>query len=425
MVSSRRTGTNENISTYDSAGGADYTALATWEAVVDVDTTATGTATTEVLEVADGAHDDIAIISGGTHDESYPLIIRAAPGAENRGSKTSGARFESTATASPVFNVSAAFVYFFDLGITYTLNSVSTLGAFNMSATNSILGNIHLYDLTNSGAGDAIAVVGQASSGDSTYVNMLMNSVGLRGFSMNTSSTGNRVYNCTIRGFTSFGVNFSAGDCVVKNTSATDPATLCYNGSYAATSTNNNASDTSTPGSNPLNSLTPSFVSADDLHLLPGDTVAKGAGVNLSADSVFPFNDDIDGQERGLIWDIGGDQVTPAETVLLSWDADRTKTLAIESSGSFSDVLSMGSLGLQYPYSVGVVAPATLTGTVTIQVATNAQGPFVPLNKGGNDIIVAASKSVTLESFLFPYMRLVSSSSEGSTRNFQIIAHKG
>ena len=67
MASSRRTGTNENVQSYDSAGGgADFTLLATWEATVAVDTTASGTATTEVLQVRAVASDDTLLVDAAS-----------------------------------------------------------------------------------------------------------------------------------------------------------------------------------------------------------------------------------------------------------------------------------------------------------------------------------------------------------------------
>lgn len=60
-------------------------------------------------------------------------------------------------------------------------------------------------------------------------------------------------------------------------------------------------------------SKTFTFVGAADFHLQASDTGAKGLGKNLYNDTYFPFQDDIDGDDRGgsgATWDIGADEYT-------------------------------------------------------------------------------------------------------------------
>lgn len=50
---------------------------------------------------------------------------------------------------------------------------------------------------------------------------------------------------------------------------------------------------------------------SDNFHLAPNDTSALGFGLNLYNDAAFPFQTDIDGQDRGgsgASWDIGADE---------------------------------------------------------------------------------------------------------------------
>lgn len=56
---------------------------------------------------------------------------------------------------------------------------------------------------------------------------------------------------------------------------------------------------------------------SDDFHLASGDTNAKDAGANLSADSYYAFTTDIDGQTRSAPWDIGADEYQSGGTSLL------------------------------------------------------------------------------------------------------------
>ncbi len=84
-------------------------------------------------------------------------------------------------------------------------------------------------------------------------------------------------------------------------------------------SSNYNVSDVAgdAPGANSKNGYTVQFADAanDDFHLRSGDSTARGAGVNLSADANLAFNMDIDGQfrpENGP-WDIGADEAMGAQ----------------------------------------------------------------------------------------------------------------
>lgn len=82
------------------------------------------------------------------------------------------------------------------------------------------------------------------------------------------------------------------------------------------TGTDYNISDSTTdaPGTNKKVSTAISFVStaSKDFHLASGDTAAKGWGTDLSADSIFPFSTDIDGETRTGQWDAGPDQYVSA-----------------------------------------------------------------------------------------------------------------
>jgi len=66
-------------------------------------------------------------------------------------------------------------------------------------------------------------------------------------------------------------------------------------------------------GTGDRNSQTFSFTDASngDFHLTASDTGARGYGTNLYNDSVYAFQTDIDGDDRGgsgAQWDIGADE---------------------------------------------------------------------------------------------------------------------
>ena len=116
------------------------------------------------------------------------------------------------------------------------------------------------------------------------------------------------------------------GSGVQKNNLA-QGCTNGFWGSFSGTSTNNCSDIVSdAPGLNPVTGNVV-FVDEgnDDFHLDESDTVAKDAGVDLSADADLPFSDDIDGDTRSAPWDIGADEYAslPISAVQESRIADK------------------------------------------------------------------------------------------------------
>lgn len=101
----------------------------------------------------------------------------------------------------------------------------------------------------------------------------------------------------------------------------------------------NNATNNSSMGgeydalaeSNNHTSHTFSFVGAEDFHLQSSDTGARGLGVNLYNDANYPFQTDIDGQDRGgsgAQWDIGADEYAAAAVGSLPpWMLQRNRNI--------------------------------------------------------------------------------------------------
>lgn len=94
-------------------------------------------------------------------------------------------------------------------------------------------------------------------------------------------------------------------------------------------------------------SQTFTFVGASDYHLASNDAGALGHGLNLYDDAVLPFQDDIDGQDRGgaaAAWDIGADEYVSTATLIqegfrfrnddgsetaATWNADQDATITL------------------------------------------------------------------------------------------------
>lgn len=182
--------------------------------------------------------------------------------------------------------------------------------------------NIILSARSSGTGGYGISCFGSSSSSNSPVIKIWNNVV--YGFSF-TSDSGiiigfnstpvayaynNTVYNCTNgiyadQGGTIYSKNnlsYGSGDRYVL---ASGPPA----GAWGSGSTNNLAgstSDATIPATNARNGVTVTFGSTTlfDYSLAFADTGAKGYGADLSADSVLPFNDDINSQRR-TSWDIG------------------------------------------------------------------------------------------------------------------------
>ena len=112
------------------------------------------------------------------------------------------------------------------------------------------------------------------------------------------------VYNCTVQNCSGTGYNSLGGTILWKNCGAAS----CGTGFSGGTQTT-------------CSSTTPTFVGAgaDDFHLASNDTTWIAAATNLYNDANYPFQDDIDGQDRGgaaASWDIGADEYVSAVTDL-------------------------------------------------------------------------------------------------------------
>lgn len=73
--------------------------------------------------------------------------------------------------------------------------------------------------------------------------------------------------------------------------------------------------------------------------------------------------------------------------------------------------------------NISIWAPATLTGTITVEVAPDvdsAAGAFLALQSAGSDVTLTASKCTTITASGFGAMRLASDGTEGADRVFPV-----
>lgn len=99
--------------------------------------------------------------------------------------------------------------------------------------------------------------------------------------------------------------------------------------------------------------------------------------------------------------------------------AARVGTLTIPNGGTTSNSLSRRRLAHVGP--IVLVAPAVLTGVVTVQVPDKEISPnWSALQSGGADVTLPAAKATTLDISPFLNLRLSSTLAEGAARSFEV-----
>jgi len=307
MATSRRTATNENVSTFGGAGqGRDYTDLTVWEAATDIDLV--GAAQSEVLECYDdqASYDQRVNVGGATTNASYFRIIRPAgtigtgSWEGHDGTPNNGVYFNNTVADETFYYNGEAYSSVQDIIVSHTIAGSSTHIAVRLDgAANMLAVGMILVDVT-SGSGEAR---GLRLADECIAVNCLAIRVDEAGFMGDSSGLTDWFYNCTAIDNGVYGFDDTGGSNIVlcKNCLGDNNAPEDFDSVGTFTGSLNNASgDATAQGTNNRINQTFTFVNAgnDDYHLTNTDAGARTYGVDLSADSIFAFDDDIDGQTR-------------------------------------------------------------------------------------------------------------------------------
>lgn len=317
MATSRRTGTNEQISTYGGVGqGRDYTVLNTWENDTDIDlVTATQS---EVLECYDDetSFDDNVDIANATTSTDYFRIIRPAgtigtgSWQGHDGTPNNGFYILHTADALTI-EIGEANSSIQDLIIewntTATTNRTSIL---TTGGNNLLVGVISKASINSSGDARAFSIRGDSDK----MINCLSQDCDRYGVDLNADNVSQKVYayNCTCVNNGEEGIQAGSGtddsavaiNCIADGNGGVtwDDFENLGNAAWDLTNSKNNASgDASASGfTNGRGSQTFTFVNPgnDDWHLTNADAGARTYGADLSADGAFAFDDDIDGDIR-------------------------------------------------------------------------------------------------------------------------------
>ena len=319
MASARKTGTNENISTYGNST-RDYTSLAAWEAATDYDLVSA--AQSEVLECYDDAasFDDYVTLQDAVTSSSYFRIIRPASGQGHDGTPNNGVTFSCT-TDADVISIYENYGQCQDI-----------IGKLNIASPTSDRRVFVGYNATQVAFVGCIAV----DSSDAGYSMMgfylrpqvsgryifaidclahnMQGDTG-QGFSTASGSGDSDAYgvchNCTSTD-NDYGFKQYLQGLIVKNGCASGNASANWNGTISKiTCTAEDANPTYKDAAN------------DDFHLAESDTVCRGNGTDLSSDSNYAFDDDIDGETRSA-WDIGFDEYSAAGLSINVFDSIST-----------------------------------------------------------------------------------------------------
>lgn len=302
----------------DGGAGYDYLSLADWYTAQQRDLVSLDEIEIAKCRSSSGSADTTAVNFGNytfTTDATRRVIVRADSGHE-AGTQWDTAKYRlqtsNKAIESRIFGVT-----FDHIQITSASNQVINVyneyDGINLEIIGCLVkGNTTSYEAMLSlrsfvaGSVKVVNTIVYDAPGTSTYGIYAGNT---------TSGLTYYYYNCTVhncsRAYRGQGNNTIAKNCIAQD---------CGDGFYSdfntSESTNNLSNTNDAPGSNPINSTAVVFVDEanDDFGLDSTDSVAKDAGVNLSADSNYSFNVDIAGNTRSGSWDIGASEYVSAST---------------------------------------------------------------------------------------------------------------
>lgn len=318
MASARPVGTNENISTYGSGVGRDYTALATWEAATD-NNLVTGTVS-EVLECyADSAsYADTVTMAGATTNSTYFRIIRPEAGSMHTGVPGTGIHFTGTTN---IVIVTEANFSLQDVSLTLTGNAAANRNATTVNAANVRHVGV-MAKCTNAGAGTGNGINLFATAGSCFAVDCLAYECKTNGITIDPTTVGHYAYNCTSYG-NAVGFNMNTGSATValRNCLGAANTTADFNSDGAPTedvqycaSDDATADDWAGTGNRIDQTFSFTNTAGDDYTLTTSDAGARNFGTDLSGDAAYPFDDDIVKTIRPQesVWDIGFFEVIPS-----------------------------------------------------------------------------------------------------------------
>jgi len=326
----------------DSGTGYDYDSLYDWEAAQQSDIDSSGTIAVAKCRCTGGTADTTAVtIDGWTVSATQYFKIWTDPAESYRHLgklPTSGNYYRIVAAVSgdsggaPLDNTEN-YAQILGLAIhnTYSTSGDHNPGVLRSTGTNCLIG----FGVFRMAAGSDYPKGVELNSNT-----IILNSIVYDAYPVGTgtaygygvrraaNAVAVRCYNVTVQncryGFLTLDDGVSAANqLVVINCLTAGCATGFLTNWQFGTGSDYNASSVASdaPGDNSRNGQTFTFVDvdADDFHLASNDEGALGYGLNLYNDANYPFQDDIDGQDRGgaaAAWDIGADEYVSAAATI-------------------------------------------------------------------------------------------------------------
>ena len=187
-------------------------------------------------------------------------------------------------------------------------------------------------------------------------------------------STGANTNGCMEISLGASGDTFKARDNVLQSCGGSDYQQI---GSGTIVTAKNVTLDASSPDGATYQNKTVTFVNtsagSEDLHLDVTDTVAKDAGDDLSADSDYSFNVDVDRSVRpfNVIWDIGADEygATLPTTTTTTTSTSTSTSSTTSTSGTTTSTTTTTSTSSTSLTSSSTTTSTSTTSTTVIAVA--------------------------------------------------------
>ncbi len=348
--------------------GGDYTTLAAWQAGEVTDLVAADEIAIAEIDGdwSGGADTALVNITGWTTDATRYIEIKTLVAARHHGRwSTDYYILDKTAVDGYALRIGVSNVIIDGLQLDHSGDGGNIYAITMLADTVNIVIKDCLGQITSADGGQCrVFNANDHNVANSViFVNCAVLSSKLRGFSAGTDSSviGTRFYNCTTRGCLGVGFYGSANTFIAINCLGDGAGVNDYSPTGGATGSKNNASsDTTAPGTSPRISQTFTWVGSSDSHIDVDDAGARTYGFDLSADAVYSFNIDVDGNTRSGSWDIGADQFVAVvdEKEIAESGGDYT-TLAAWEAGEQDDIIHEGK-----------IASAKITGVWTADDST-------------------------------------------------------
>lgn len=262
--------------------------------------TATCQASTDVV-------DSTAVDITGWTVNAASFVTVTASGDMHDGTRGNGYRLESSVAYASTITLSEQYTVLVGLGICNSNINADT--ALIVNASDCIIKDGLIYDTVTFDTDNKAALT--ADSGGTIIVNTFIYSCG-SGIYSGSGST--YVYNCTILNCSTYGVSTKAyRTTVIKNTYVGGSGSEDLNdgtgdnGNYTVTTCETSDGTEGTTTTSVANcDFTSDTAGSEDGHIGASSQLI-GDGTDLSADGIYPFNVDFEGDSRSS-WDVGADE---------------------------------------------------------------------------------------------------------------------